>query len=164
MSGTDKGGRRCSSPGVTSLPAELGLSQMPQVLSLLVAGKQDDVCSAHGRLCGTMSSSYPSNVARAPEVVAATRRTIADIFGNALMGGRGEGSLLASEHFKSILSSFLSSLDSPVAVLDPAGKIIAVNERWMKFPHTGGDPRKLEVGTNYLEAIRDLIPKSDDFL
>jgi len=133
---------------------------MPQVLSRLVAGKENDVSSAHGRLFGTMSSSYRSSVAWAPEVVAATRRTIADIFGNALMGSRGEGSLLASEHFKPILSS----LDTPVAVLDPAGNIIAVSGRWMESPHTGGDPEKLEVGKNYLDAIRDLVPKSDDFL
>jgi signal transduction histidine kinase len=76
------------------------------------------------------------------------------------MRKRAEGSLLACEHFKSMLSS----LDSPVAVLDPVGNIIAVNERWMAFDHAGGDPGKLEVGKNYLHAIRDSVPKSDDFL
>jgi signal transduction histidine kinase len=34
----------------------------------------------------------------------------------------------------------------------------------MEFAHTGGDPGKLEVGKNYLDAIRDLVPQSDDFL
>jgi signal transduction histidine kinase len=180
----------CSSPCMASPPPKLDLTQMPEVLSLLTEGKPIVVSTAQelpahesalkefvqrmgvasiatfplradGRLFGTMTfSSYYRPVAWTPELTGSLR-TIADIFGNALMRKRTEGSLMASEHFK---TSILSSLSNPVAVLDPAGNIIAVNERWMEFVHTGGDPGKLEVGKNYLEAIRNLVPNSDDFL
>jgi GAF domain-containing protein len=111
---------------------------------------------ADGRLIGTMTfSSYYGRVAWTPELIGSLR-TIADIFGSALMRKRAEGSLLASEDFK---TSILSSLSSPVAVLDPAGNIAAVNERWAEFLHTGDDPGKLEVGQNYLAAIRNLVPQ-----
>jgi signal transduction histidine kinase len=34
----------------------------------------------------------------------------------------------------------------------------------MEFAHKGSDPETLEVGQNYLDAIRELVPKSDDLL
>ena len=160
MPGTDNGRRRCSPHSVASLPSKLDLSQMPKVLSLLAKGEPIGVPSAHARLFGAVNSSHPGRVAWTPGVIAASQRAIAEIFGNILMRSGSEGSLLATEHIKSILSS----LDSPVAVLDPAGDIIAVNERWMGVSHTGGNPGKLEVGKNYLDAIRDLVPKSDELL
>ena len=180
----------CSSPGMASPPPKLDLTQMPEVLSLLTEGKPIVVSStqelpdhestlkefvqrmgvasiatfplrADGRLFGTMTfSSYYRRVAWTPEFIGSLR-TIADIFGSAVLRKRAEESLSASEDFK---TSILSSLSSPVAVLDPAGNIAAVNERWMEFARTGSGPERLAVGRNYLDAIRELVPKSNDIL
>ena len=129
-------------------------------------GKGRQVCrsagpvSADGRLFGTMKfSSDDRCVVRTPEM-ASSLWTTANVFRNTLVRENVEGSLFASEHFKPILSS----LSNPVAILDSAGNIIAVNESWVNFAHTGGDPTNLQGGRNYLDAIRDLVPKSDAFL
>ena len=50
----------------------------------------------------------------------------------------------------------LSSLAAEIAVLDPTGTIIAVNEAWERFARAHGDPQLngTGIGTNYLDVCR----------
>jgi PAS domain S-box-containing protein len=50
----------------------------------------------------------------------------------------------------------LRSLNAEIAVLDPTGTIIAVNDAWERFARTNGDPMlsATGVGVNYLDVCR----------
>jgi len=64
-----------------------------------------------------------------------------------------EDELRRSEQFQ---KDVLNSLPAHIAVLGEKGKILAVNEPWLRFARANGDPaiEKIGVGTNYLEACR----------
>jgi PAS domain S-box-containing protein len=63
-----------------------------------------------------------------------------------------EEALRASEHLS---QAILDALTAHIAVLDPAGTILAVNEAWRRFARDNSEPGPLagtEVGANYLEV------------
>jgi PAS domain S-box-containing protein len=68
---------------------------------------------------------------------------------------RAEEALRASEHLS---QAILDSLTANIAVLNPAGTIIAVNEAWRRFARDNSALGSLlvdtEVGANYLEVCR----------
>ncbi|MDD2810759.1 diguanylate cyclase, partial [Rhodoferax sp.] len=67
--------------------------------------------------------------------------------------------LIQSEAFK---HTVLNSLVSEIAVVDQAGKILAVNEPWLRFATEnclaqGTCPSKVDVGSNYFEVCKHAI-------
>lgn len=57
----------------------------------------------------------------------------------------------------------LNSLPAHIAVLDKAGKILAVNEPWLEFAHAEGLPpaEKIGVGVNYLHICGSIQIEGD---
>jgi PAS domain S-box-containing protein len=59
---------------------------------------------------------------------------------------------------KSLNSSIISSLSGHVAVIDRAGRIIAVNDSWIEFAAKGvGAEDKVDIGANYLEVCAEAL-------
>lgn len=61
-----------------------------------------------------------------------------------------------------LLRAVLTSLSAHIAVLDPAGTVLAVNSAWMEYAEhnrAASLPRSA-VGQNYLEACRQSAPRS----
>ncbi|MDZ4717402.1 MAG: PAS domain S-box protein [Roseiflexaceae bacterium] len=58
----------------------------------------------------------------------------------------------------------LRSLNAEIAVLDPTGTILAVNDAWEHFARTNGDPmlKVTGVGVNYLDVCRHAAMHSRD--
>ena len=73
-----------------------------------------------------------------------------------------ENELRASEAFQ---RDILNSLPAHIAVLDPAGVILEVNEPWLKFADTNGTPamEKIGVGANYLQACKKAKQSGDSY-
>ncbi|MGB8340800.1 MAG: ATP-binding protein [Chthoniobacterales bacterium] len=70
-----------------------------------------------------------------------------------------EESLKKSEEFN---RTVLASLVHHIAILDPAGTILAVNDAWAKFGQAGGgEGPKVGVGANYLDVCRDSASTGD---
>ena len=62
------------------------------------------------------------------------------------------------------MQTVIDALPEHVAVLDPAGVILMVNQAWRRFARANGDPglRKSGVGSSYLEVCR--AARNDDSL
>jgi PAS domain S-box-containing protein len=59
-------------------------------------------------------------------------------------------------------SAIFGSLYGQVVAIDRDGVIIAVNQSWMRSAtEAGGDPARLSVGANYLEACRQAAARGD---
>lgn len=72
---------------------------------------------------------------------------------------QAEESLRQSERFS---RTVLDSLRSNIAILDRAGKIVAVNEPWDRFCQAnGGATSGLGIGANYLEVCRGAAATGD---
>ena len=77
---------------------------------------------------------------------------VAEVFANALARKEAEDALRASELMK---SAILASLSSSVAVLDRAGRVIAVNESWTRFAaSTASGMRGPGWASSYLDVCR----------
>ncbi len=75
---------------------------------------------------------------------------------------RAEAAILASDAFQ---RDILNSLPAHIAVLDPAGIILEVNEPWLQFARANGSPpiHKVAVGANYLEACHTAWHSGDAY-
>jgi len=81
-------------------------------------------------------------------------RLVAGIFASALARRKADNALRTSEGMK---SAILASLPSRVAVLDREGRIIAVNESWIRRPSEEATwDARLGVGANYVATCRHL--------
>jgi two-component system, LuxR family, sensor kinase FixL len=70
-----------------------------------------------------------------------------------------EESLKRSEEFN---QTVLASLVHHIAILDPAGTILAVNDAWEKFALAGGgEGPRVGAGANYLDVCRDSASTGD---
>jgi two-component system sensor kinase FixL len=70
-----------------------------------------------------------------------------------------EENLKRSEEFN---RTVLASLQHHIAILDPAGTVIAVNDAWEKFARAnGGEGSKVSVGANYSEVCRNSASTGD---
>jgi two-component system, LuxR family, sensor kinase FixL len=59
-------------------------------------------------------------------------------------------------------SAIFGSLYGHVAALDKHGRIIAVNQAWLRFAaENGGDPARVSIGASYLEACRHAATAGD---
>jgi signal transduction histidine kinase len=88
-----------------------------------------------------------------PDELVQRLRLIAEVFANALARTEAEDALRASELMK---SAILASLTSSVTVVDRQGRIVAVNESWMRCARENGMPSD-GVGANYREVWRQAI-------
>lgn len=73
-----------------------------------------------------------------------------------------EDELRASELFQ---RDILNSLPAHIAVLDPAGVIVEVNEPWLQFARNNGTPpiEKIGVGAKYLEVCHTAWLEGDPY-
>ena len=82
---------------------------------------------ASGKVLGGLALDSVASGHAWPEELVHRLQLVAEVFANALARKEAEEALRASELMK---SAILASLTSGVAVLDRAGRVIAVNERW----------------------------------
>ncbi len=70
--------------------------------------------------------------------------------------------LRRSEELK---DSILNSMPAEIALLTPAGVIMAVNEPWLRFARENGAPAEglIGVGASYLDACRQGVTKGDAY-
>ena len=75
---------------------------------------------------------------------------------------QAEQALKRSEAFQ---KDILNSLPAHIAVLDSEGRIVAVNEPWLQFARTNGNPLvdKIGVGASYVEVCRQALEKGDPY-
>ncbi len=60
------------------------------------------------------------------------------------------------------LASVLDALAAHIAVLDPRGRIVAVNQAWLRFARENqGIPGSYEVGVDYLDCVRASAERGD---
>jgi PAS domain S-box-containing protein len=59
-------------------------------------------------------------------------------------------------------SAIFGSLYGHVAALDKHGRIIAVNQAWVRFAvENGGDPARVSIGASYVDVCRDAVDTGD---
>jgi len=78
-------------------------------------------------------------------------RLVGEIFANALAQKEADETVRESELMK---SAILASLSSNVAVLNRDGRIVTVNDGWMRFARENGGPPEGGVGASYLDVCR----------
>src|SRR6185369_14745379 len=78
-------------------------------------------------------------------------RLVGEIFANALAQKEADETVRESELMK---SAILASLSSNVAVLNREGRIVTVNDGWMRFARENGGPPEGGVGASYLDVCR----------
>ena len=87
---------------------------------------------------------------------------VAEVFANAIARKRSEQALVASENFN---QSTLNSLNFHIVVLDREGRILDVNESWLRFARENDAESLDRIGTgiNYLEVCRRGSDNGDEF-
>jgi C4-dicarboxylate-specific signal transduction histidine kinase len=119
---------------------------------------------AGGRVLGALAFVTVTAERTWPDELVHRLRLIAEVFANALARKEAEDALRASEVMK---SAILASLTSSVTVLDRQGRIVTVNESWVRFARQHGMPSD-GVGVNYrevlLQAIRPDTPHTAETL
>ena len=75
------------------------------------------------------------------------------VLGDLTSRRQSEAALLASERLQ---MAILNSLPAHIAVLNDEGRIVAVNEPWLRFARNNGatEAGKIGVGANYFEACK----------
>ncbi|MGL5016754.1 MAG: PAS domain S-box protein, partial [Luteolibacter sp.] len=75
---------------------------------------------------------------------------------------QAEQALKESEAFQ---KDILNSLSAHIAVLDKEGLIVAVNEPWLEFARTNGNPPgdQIGVGRSYLEVCKQALGQKDPY-
>jgi PAS domain S-box-containing protein len=75
---------------------------------------------------------------------------------------QAEQALRESEAFQ---KDILNSLPAHIAVLNDEGLIVAVNEPWLQFARTNGNPLvdKIGVGASYVEVCREALRQRDPY-
>jgi C4-dicarboxylate-specific signal transduction histidine kinase/integral membrane sensor domain MASE1 len=111
---------------------------------------------AGGRILGSLAF-VTLTVERAwPDELVQRLRLIGEVFANALAQQEAEDTVRASELMK---SAILASLHSDVAVLDREGRIVTVNDGWMRFERENGGTPEACVGASYLDVWRHAAGK-----
>jgi len=86
-----------------------------------------------------------------PDELVQRLRLVGEVFANALARKEADDAARESELMK---SAILASLGSNVAVLDREGRIVIVNDGWLRFARENGGPPEAGVGANYLDVCR----------
>ena len=147
-----------AAPGVEAVPA-VARSYSPSAVEQLLREQPFVLGSnitiplvASGKVLGGLAFDFTNPVRASPEELVQRLQLVAEVFANALARKETEDALRASEVMK---SAILLSLSSGVAVLDRAGRVIAVNESWTRF----GSERQAgyagaQVGAQFIEVCR----------
>jgi len=146
-----------SDPDVTpAAVAEVASLRRVGVRSLLVLP-----LVAADQVIGALSLVVTTRARDWPDAIVQNCRVIADVFAGALARKVAEDGLRASEAMK---SAVLASLTSHVAVVDREGRIIAVNESWVRYARSNSASlgEAVGVGANYLEACRRAAQHGDE--
>ena len=108
---------------------------------------------AGGRVLGVIIFGDAKGVRHWSPALQARLRLVGEVLASALARQAADTALRAGEAMK---SAILASLSSGVAVLDRAGHIVAVNDRWTQLAHEQHEIVLGEVtlGANYLELCR----------
>jgi signal transduction histidine kinase len=106
---------------------------------------------AGGRILGCLAFVTFAAERAWPDELVQRLRLVGEVFANALAQKETEDSLRASERMK---SAILASLNSIVAVLDREGRIVTVNDGWMRFARENGATSEKRVGASYLDYWR----------
>jgi signal transduction histidine kinase/integral membrane sensor domain MASE1 len=115
---------------------------------------------AGGEVIGALALVSTSSNRSWPEPLVANSRLLADVLAGALARMLAEDALRASETMK---SAVLASLASQVAVLDREGRIISVNESWMRFAReNAAGAAVVAAGASYLEVCRRAADSGDE--
>ena len=86
-----------------------------------------------------------------PDELVQRLRLVGEVFANAFAQKEADDAARESELMK---SAILASLSSNVAVLDREGRIVIVNDGWLRFARENGGPPEAGVGANYLDVCR----------
>ena len=106
---------------------------------------------AGGRVLGSLAF-VTLTIERAwPDELVQRLRLVGEVFANALAHKEAEDTVRGSELMK---SAILASLSSNVAVLDRQGRIVTVNDSWMRFARENGGTPEAGVGASYLDVCR----------
>ena len=106
---------------------------------------------AGGRILGTLAFVTLTVERVWPDDLVQRLRLVGEVFANALARKEAEDAVRDSELMK---SAILASVTSNVAVLDRAGRIVTVNDGWVRFGRENGTTAHAEVGASYLDTCR----------
>ena len=106
---------------------------------------------AGGRILGTLAFVTLTVERTWPDDLVQRLRLIGEVFANALAQKEAEDAVRDSELMK---SAILASVTSNVAVLDREGRIVTVNDGWVRFGREHGTTTYAGVGVNYVDACR----------
>jgi signal transduction histidine kinase/integral membrane sensor domain MASE1 len=111
---------------------------------------------AGGRIIGSLAF-VTLTVERAwPDELRQRLRLVGEVFANALAQKEAEDTVRGSELMK---SAILASVSSNVAVLDRDGRIVTVNDGWVRFARENGGTPEAGVGASYLDLLRHAAAK-----
>jgi len=106
---------------------------------------------AGGRILGSLAFVTLAVERAWPNDLVQRLRLVGEVFANALAQKEAEDAVRESELMK---SAILASVTSCIAVLDREGRIVTVNDGWMRFGRENGGTLQAPVGASYLEACR----------
>ena len=106
---------------------------------------------ASGRVLGALTFVTLAVARMWPDEVVQRLRLAGEMFANALAQKEADETVRESELVK---SAILASLSSNVTVLDRTGRIVTVNDGWMRFAREHGGKLETPVNTNYLDVCR----------
>ncbi len=144
----------CEEPVAFSRPDELPPEAARDAETFLRRGVRSNLAIpmvAGGRVLGSLAF-VTLTIERAwPDELVQRLRLVGEVFANALAHKEAEDTVRGSELMK---SAILASLSSNVAVLDRQGRIVTVNDSWMRFARENGGTPEAEVGASYLDVCR----------
>ena len=89
-----------------------------------------------------------------PDALVQRLRLVGEVFANALAQKEADDAARESELMK---SAILASLSSNVALLDGKGRLVTVNDGWIRFAREHGGPPDAGVGASYVDVCRHVI-------
>jgi len=97
-----------------------------------------------------------------PKELVQQLKLVAEVFSNALIRKRAD---IVLEYSESLKDAVLVSLNSNVAVLDHAGAILSVNQKWIDMEYIRGaySGAHFSTGMNYLKKCRELAEVGSPF-
>ena len=146
-------------PIACSHPEELPLEGVRDAETLRRRGVRSNLAIpmvAAGRILGCLAFVTLSVERAWPDDLVQRLRLVGEVFANALAQKEAEDTVRGGELMK---SAILASVTSNVAVLDCEGRIVTVNDGWMRFARENGGTPEADVGASYLDVWRRAAEK-----
>jgi len=106
---------------------------------------------AGGRILGSLAFVTLTVEHEWPDDLVQRLRLVGEVYANALAQKEAEDAVRESELMK---SAILASVTSNVAVLDREGRIVTVNDGWLRFEREHGGTAQAGIGASYLDVCR----------